>query len=173
MIEGRPVEKWQRDLTSPTVEVRRRAVTVLAHAADDSPGAFAPLLAPALRDSDPRMRLTAALAMATSGQEASTVTTVLVSALTARDSALRRTGSMGLIRMGPAAEDAAPVLLLAFAADPDAMVRQNAANALLHIGPGAKEVVPGLTSALQHHDPEVRRAAATILADFRTTAQWP
>jgi len=88
--------------------------------------------------------------------------------LTARDPALRRTGSMGLIRMGPAAKDAAPVLLLAFAADPDAMVRQNAANALLHIGPAAKEVVPGLTSALQHRDPEVRRAAATILADLAT-----
>ena len=170
MIEGRPVEEWRQDLVSPTVEVRRRAVTVLAQAADGNPGAFASVLATALRDLDPGVRLTAAVAMSTSGQAVSTVTTVLVSALTARDAVLRRTGSMGLIRMGPAAKDAVPILLLAFAADPDAIVRQNAADALLQIGPAAKEMVPALTSELQQRDPEVRRAAATILSDFGATA---
>jgi HEAT repeat protein len=170
MTEGRPVEEWRRDLASPTTEIRRRAVTVLAYAADDSPGALASVLTPALRDTDPGIRLTAALAMAPSAQEAVTVTSVLVSALTARDLAFRRAGSMGLARMGPAAKDAAPVLLLSFATDPDATVRQNSANALLYIGPAAKDVVPGLMGALQHRDPEVRRAAATILSDFGMAA---
>jgi len=168
MVAGRALDEWRRDLASPAIEVRRRAVSVLAQVADGSVGAVASVLAPALRDADPGVRLTAAVAMATSGQEPSTITTVLRSALTARDPALRRAGSMGLMRMGPAAKDAAPVLLLAFVDDPDAMVRQNAARALLQIGLAAKEIVPGLTGALRHRDPEVRRAAAMILTDLGT-----
>jgi len=170
IVEGRTVDEWRRDLASPTVAVRRKAANVLAQVAGSGAGPVGSVLAPALKDADPEVRLTAAVAMATSRQEPQTVTAVLVSAFRANDVTLRRAGSMGLTMMGPAAKSAAPALLLAFTGDPDATVRQNAAAALLQIGPASTDVVPGLTGALRHRDPEVRRAAAMVLGSLGAAA---
>jgi HEAT repeat protein len=169
-VDGRTVDEWRRDLASPTVAVRRKAASALARLAGSGAGPGRSVLAPALKDADPEVRLTAAIAMATYRQEPQTVTAVLVSAFRASDVTLRRAGSMGLTMMGPAGRDAAPALLLAFAGDPDVIVRQNAAAALRQIGPASRDVVPGLSSALRHRDPEVRRAAARVLGDLGVAA---
>lgn len=164
--DGRTVDQWRRDLASPAVEVRRRAASALAELAESDADTVISLLTPALKDGDAQVRIVAALVLWPHGREPQAVTAVLVSTLGATDVARRRTGSQVLVMMGPAAKDAAPALLLAFASDPDATVRQNAATALRQIGPAAAEVVPGLTSALRHKDPEVRRAAAMLLDDL-------
>jgi hypothetical protein len=80
----------------------------------------------------------------------------------AREWGVRETAIDALARIGPAA---IPSLIVALE-DPNADVRDRAAQSLARMGPPAKEAVPMLIAALEDPDWSVRRSAARALGQI-------
>ncbi len=151
-----------------------------------------PVLAESLRDDDPQVRYTAAMALAEFGQPA---VPWLVHALSSDYPAVRTVAAQSLAKMGPAAQKAAPVLTelltdeypLVRLAAAEALMRSGASNApvrvfidalngkstwpkdwaasaLGRIGPAGKEAAPSLVRLLSHENKELRLTAAVALA---------
>ena len=80
---------------------------------------------------------------------------------------MRRYAASALGRIGPAAKEAVPVLVLALKNDKDKLVREYAAYALGGIGPAAKEAVTALTDALTDEDANVHDAAKYALEKIK------
>ena len=115
-----------------------------------------------LRDGNPSVRASAALALGRISPPTIEIITALRSALTDRDKDVRQVAALALAAIGPLAADAVPTLIAAVK-DPAAAVRSGAAFALWRIGPFAKEAVPALIGALQDADTGVREQATTAL----------
>lgn len=79
-----------------------------------------------------------------------------------REWGVRETAIDALARIGPAA---IPSLIVALE-DPNADVRDRAAQSLARMGPPAKEAVPMLIAALEDPDWSVRRSAARALGQI-------
>jgi hypothetical protein len=168
---GRTVADWQHDLASPAVESRRVAADRLAGMVMNGYGSVVLILADALKDSDLRVRVSAAVATAMYRYMPTETATALASGLGADDLTMRKASAMGLMWMGTAAKDATPALLRALSDDTDPTVRDWAAGALAGIGPADPQVIPGLTSLLQHRDANVRRIAVATLGRLGADAK--
>lgn len=86
---------------------------------------------------------------------------------TLREWGVRQTATDSLARIGPAA---IPALIDALK-DPNAEVRDRAAQALARMGPPARQAVPQLIAALQDPDWKVRRSAARALGQIGPDAE--
>jgi HEAT repeat protein len=86
------------------------------------------------------------------------------------DSEIRWNAARTLAKIGPAAKEAAPMLVEAMK-DPEPLVREHAAEALGCIGPEAKETIPELVKALKDPDAHVRRDAVRSLGQMGPAAK--
>ncbi len=84
----------------------------------------------ALRDSDARLRKTAAFKLGNVGPSDSAVLPALLGALRDADPTVRREAILSLVKFGSAAQEAVPLLEDLRQRDPDAPVRDAAARAL-------------------------------------------
>jgi HEAT repeat protein len=86
------------------------------------------------------------------------------------DSEIRWNAARTLAKIGPAAKEAAPMLVEAMK-DPDPLVREHAAEALGCIGPEAKETIQDLVKVLKDPDARVRRDAVRSLGQMGAAAK--
>lgn len=120
-----------------------------------------------LSDEDLDVRVAAATALTRFYPEPS-VTSLAVPALAReianpkRDDEIRVEFLQTLLRMGVAAKDAVPAVVVALGAKAKE-VRLEAATALGRLGPLAKDAIPALEQALKDEDAGVRRAASEAL----------
>lgn len=82
------------------------------------------------------------------------------------DWTMREAAAVALSRIG---EPAVPSLIEALRS-PDPTLRQQAADTLARIGPGAAAAVPALTALLEDADPRVRKSAARALGQIGPAA---
>jgi len=87
----------------------------------------------------------------------------LIDALGSWNSCVRADASDALGKMGPAAKDAVPALIVALKDNDSCSVRKNASDALGEIGPAAIDAVPALQNALSDSDESVRVEAKFAL----------
>lgn len=87
----------------------------------------------------------------------------LMKALKSPDAAIRRHAASVIYNLGPAAQDALPVLPAALA-DTDLDVRMWAALALVHNNVYEKATIPILVLTLHHENPTLRQVACLSLA---------
>jgi HEAT repeat protein len=150
-------------------------------------------LTKALKDPDPYVRRSAALALAAIGPEAKAAIPVLRQAMEDKQGYVYVAAAGALVRLSPEDSKAAMESLTKAAGDPnhyirnvavdalrevgivgvpslasrvsdaDWLTRLQAVRALQAIGPGAKEAVPKLVPALKDRDAVVRRVAANAL----------
>jgi len=119
-----------------------------------------PALAAALHDRDPRVRLTADLALDRIGPDAKAAVPDLVAALHDPNSTVSDRAAAALISIGPAA---VPALIPALH-DPNPNIRAFAARVFSRSGVEANSAVPDLIAAL--HDPVMDRNAAAALVSI-------
>lgn len=133
--------------------------TLVAMAADPPGADGIPIakLVRGLRDEDPRIRATAACALADLGAEAEPAIGSLRLGLRDPDRRVRWAVAIALGRIGPAAKVAEPELVQALS-DPHWTVRQAAALALALLKPD-RTSLPSLRRMLTDISPDVRRAA--------------
>lgn len=87
----------------------------------------------------------------------------LIEALGSTNSTVRTQAAWSLSALGPAAEEAVPILIERLLNDERASVRLGAAEALGNTGPEAKTAAPALRAALGDEDGDVRWAALVAL----------
>jgi HEAT repeat protein len=119
---------------------------------------LAPLVAGALRDQDPSVRLSAALSLEAFGPSGKDGVPELIAAISDNDARVRSAAVSALGRIGPAANSAVPLLLLRLVDQNEPII--GAAESLGQIGAPA---VGALANALSHADSDVRAAAAKAL----------
>jgi HEAT repeat protein len=165
-----------RALHDPDRSVRRTAVRVLGGLGPVVARAVTGELAAVLDDPDPDMALAALLAVqrivphapaepgALSVQD--TARPAVIKSLRSRDATMRVAALQTLrgLNAAPAISEVCDVL-----ADPDARVRQAAAETLGALGPAASAAVDPLRHALADASPEVRAAAREALQAIRPT----
>jgi HEAT repeat protein len=143
-----------RALQDPDADIRIAATDALLVLGPEARDALPDLLR-ACRDSDPRVRAAAVRAAWWTGSSPGDVQAQILRSLEDPD--------LGHLRPG---EDPAPVVpaLVRALKDPEARVRQEAADALEHLGPKAREAIPALQEAARTDaDPGVRREANEAL----------
>jgi HEAT repeat protein len=125
----------------------------------------APVLAGLLTDSDPDVRLAAAVTLESYGPGASQAVGALTNAAKAGDPDLRKAAINVLVSIGPASRPALPVLIAALD-DPEHSIRQAAAEGLGKLGRADdKAVIDALRKALDDENGDVRRAAGEALVN--------
>jgi HEAT repeat protein len=142
--------------TEPTV--REGAILALSYV-DPKPIEAIPKLVGALKDPEPNVRAAAARAIGRIGTEMPGVAQQLIPSLHDKVPEVREAAAESLCWMH--CKDAIPVLI-SLLRDEGFHVRAAAAKALGRQGPGAKEAVPGLISAL-HDEPYICGRAALAL----------
>jgi HEAT repeat protein len=132
-----------------------------------------PLLIGGLRDASPRVRDYAVDALGKMGPEARLAVPELVQLLKAKetDPELRQQAARCLGQIGPAAATQGVPALSRALKDPEAMVREAAADALSKFGGQAKSAVPSLLAVLADRETTVRRAALSALAQIGPEAR--
>jgi len=134
-----------------------------------------PLLAEALKDKDPLMRMNIAMALRSMGGAAAPAVPNLIAGLkdsdtsgpTIRAEGVRAQIAFALGAIGPEAKAAVPALSDIFKdAGQKTELRRAAAFALGSIGADAKDAMPLLTDALKDKDARIRMAAANGLYLF-------
>jgi HEAT repeat protein len=125
-----------------------------------------PALARLLTDTDPDVRLTAAITLESYGPSASQAVNALIEGTGAGDVNFRRASIHALIAIGPASRRALPALL-ACLSDLDPRMRQVGAEALGKLAQaGDKTVVAALRKALTDENGNVRQAAGEALVNI-------
>jgi HEAT repeat protein len=143
---------------NPDARVRRIAVNLLLRIGLSAVGVYREFIM-ALRDSDHRVRATAAFAL---GGASTAVVPFLAESLRDPDGTVRRAAAHSLGRIG---KDAAPALLAALrAADADPNLRVAALTGLMRLGADAAEAVPALVTSLGDANWAICRSAADALA---------
>jgi HEAT repeat protein len=130
------------DLRSPDRESVDRAVRKLVELGEPA----VPVLIPALRDPEAKVRTAAASALWGLGPQAKAAVPVLAEALADADDGVRVGVAMALESVGPEAAPAVPALARAVR-DRDGNVRLWAAKALGHIGSPARPALAALAEA--------------------------
>jgi len=129
-----------------------------------------PALIAALKDSDRKVRESAAKALGDIGPAAKEAVPALIAALKDGDRFVQSLAAKVLGEIGPAAKEAVLALIDA-QKDSDRKVRESAAEALEDIGPAAKEAVPALIAALKDSDRKIRKFAAEALGKIGPAAK--
>lgn len=132
------------------------------------PGAEAavPAIAKALHDPDMNVRYAACYALSQIGPAAMPAKSDLVANLGSADQFLAMASACALARVHPECPETAPKSVPALVkglAEPDAMSRLHAAEALRCLGPLAKDAVPALQKAAKDASDDVRDAASQAL----------
>jgi HEAT repeat protein len=116
-----------------------------------------------LQDSSADVRLAAAAALKSMGEEADSALNAYVKALKDHDGRVRLEAMKALTQLGAIAKPAVPSLTKALEEEKNSDVRSEAALALSKVGPDAKEAVPALMEVVRR-DPskEVRLHAIAV-----------
>jgi len=128
--------------------------------------AAVPAIAKALRDPDMNVRYAACYALCQIGPAAAPAESDLVANLGGADQFLATASACALARIHPDCAETAPKsvpVLIEALAEPDAMSRLHAAEALRCLGPLAKDAVPALQKAAEDPNDDVRAAASEAL----------
>ena len=123
-----------------------------------------------LKDKDPEVRRSAAVALGNIGPKAPTVVPALIRALEDRDRVVRVQAIIALGEIGPPAMEAVPALT-ATLQDDDKWVSLHAVSALGKMGQGARDAVPALVAALKNPDRNVRLHAVGALGEMGPQAR--
>jgi predicted Zn finger-like uncharacterized protein len=132
-----------------------------------------PLLIGGLRDANMRVRDYAVEALGMMGAEARSAVPDLAEVLKAKEgqAELRRQAARTLGQIGAAASAQGVPALTEVLKDPDAVIREAAAEALGKFGSQGRAAVPPLLAALEDSETAVRRAALAALAQLRPEAK--
>lgn len=130
--------------------------------------AFGPKASPALiavleKDDNPYLRASAAAALAGIVPPVPQTVPALVKRLYDIQESVRSEAADALGQLGPHARAALGPLLIRAQTEPDALARQKASLAAAAIGKADVSSLPGLSAALRHESPEVRRSALSAL----------
>ncbi len=153
--------------------VKKTALDSLAHIASPEQAGAVGDLEPLLKDTDPEVRLGAAIVFARVGGDAATLALpVLQKALKESDPHTQELVTAALSNLGPAAKPAMYDLGDVLTNGKNSLlVRRNAALAIAHIGAEAAPVVPALVEGLKRNQPlEVRQFSAEALAQMKYPA---
>ena len=101
------------------------------------------------------------------GRQSEAVVPMLVELLDDQNRGVRAKAALTLAEIGPQAKAAVPALLETLKRDPDSFI----AVSLRRLDPDADTVVPTLVEMLRNENPEVRIAAANVLAEFGPQAK--
>lgn len=118
------------------------------------------------RDADQRRKTAQAAAERERSIPAESAATTRFTVRPFEDWSLGEAAAIALGRIGESAVQA----LVAELANADARRRQQAADTLARIGPGAKDAVPALVALLDDPDPKVRKSAARALGQIGPAA---
>lgn len=161
VLRGASIDELTRQLTAPTVEVRRTAAFELNKLGPSAKAAL-PALIEALDDPDKQVWSLAVGTIATIGPEAKAAIPALIEAMDTREMKGRRErdrvqtimrSAYALSRIG----DAAIAELISALESKDSGARAGAVRALGGMGPAAKRAIPGLTANMGHAEGFVRR----------------
>ncbi len=153
--------------------VKKTALDSLAHIASPEQAGAVGDLEPLLKDTDPEVRMGAAIVFARVGGDAATLALpVLQKALKESDPHTQELVTAALSNLGPAAKPAMYDLGDVLTNGKNSLlVRRNAALAIAHIGAEAAPVVPALVEGLKRNQPlEVRQFSAEALAQMKYPA---
>lgn len=106
-------------------------------------------------------------ALAQLGRQSEAVVPILVELLDDQNRGVRAKAAVVLGEIGPQAKTAVPALLETLKKHPDGFI----AMSLRRLGPDADTVLPTLVEMLRNENPEVRIAAANVLAEFGPQAK--
>lgn len=141
--DGKPIEYWASQMTSPDSAVRHHAIDAFAHDAGRSPEAAKALLAVLSTEREADVHATIADALGLLGPNALPAAPALVRLLGDEHEIVRARAATALGGIGTASPLVVPALIRALG-DPDHDVRASAAAALGQVGPAAAEAVPSL-----------------------------
>lgn len=141
--DGKPIEYWVNQMTSPDSAVRHHAIDAFAHDAGRSPEAAQALLAVLSTEREADVHATIADALGLLGPNALPAAPALVRLLGDEHEIVRARAATALGGIGTASPLVVPALIKALG-DPDHDVRASAAAALGQVGPAAAEAVPAL-----------------------------
>jgi HEAT repeat protein len=150
-------------LADPDRFVRWAAARILGKISPAHAATAVPALALVLNDIDLDLSLAAATALERYGKAAKTAVPDLIRTLKSTDAVLRVAVIQALGAVGGPEAHAAIGELKNLVADPDARVRQAAAEVLGKFGPASAEAVKALNKALQDANPDVQKAAGEAL----------
>ncbi len=153
--------------------VKKTTLDSLAHIASPEQAGAVGDLEPLLKDTDPEVRMGAAIVFARVGGDAATLALpVLQKALKESDPHTQELVTAALSNLGPAAKPAMYDLGDVLTNGKNSLlVRRNAALAIAHIGAEAAPVVPALVEGLKRNQPlEVRQFSAEALAQMKYPA---
>ena len=184
--EGRPIEYWVTQMTSPDSAARHRAIEAFAHDAGQSPLAARALLAVLSTEQEADIHATIADALGVLGSNALETAPALVRLLGDEHELVRVRAATALGNIGTTSPLVVPALTRALA-DDDHDVRAAASAALGHVGVAAAAAVPALATivatdriwfvrlqatkalGLIHAQPDI--AVPVLAASLRT--DWP
>ena len=161
LYSGRPLEAWVADLKDDDALIRDEAVEVLAQLGRRARSALADLRK-LLKAGDPDLRIRAALAVWKVGGDSTGVPEVLAEGMKDASSAMKREALVALGAIGPDAAVATNAIVLCLD-DPDATLRNQAANTLQQLGRAAR---PALFASLKGESPTVRQNVLVQLGTY-------
>jgi HEAT repeat protein len=123
-------------------------------------------LAKLLSDPDLDVRMAAATTLEVYGPRAAKAIPAVVAATQTGDAEIRQAAMRALPSIDTKGQPDTIGALIKALANPDARVRQTAAETLGKFGSAARSARPALAEALNDDDPEVRRAASEALVDI-------
>ena len=143
--EGRPIEYWVAQMTSPDSAARHRAIEAFAHDAGRSPLAARALLTVLATEQETDVHATIADALGLLGSNALETAPALVRLLGDEHELVRVRAATALGNIGTTSPLVVPALTRALA-DHDHDVRATASEALGHVGVAAAAAVPTLAT---------------------------
>jgi vesicle coat complex subunit len=126
-----------------------------------------PALVRALKDKNPSVRSSAAIALGKMGVQATSAVPSLSHALQDENLEVRRSAAIAMGKLGRPA--LVPYLVVKLQS-PDASVRYSATHALSRFGADAKPAIPQLTKAIQDNNHAVRFGAVNAVGNLGTIA---
>lgn len=155
-------------LASPELHVRLGSALALGRLGPDAKDAV-PLLIQAIEDKNEQVCAAAALALAQIGPDAGSAVDALRKSLSRVNGEARLNVGWALWRIRQ--DPWGPQVLAQTLEYPDPNIRRDSAALLGHIGAGAKEAVPALTTVLADKTTAVRAAAAMALGQIGAEAK--